>query len=236
MQEEKPRDGLRPENNCAEIKSGIGILIAGLREANRLFEEGKDAGRKGVIAAVSAVIEFILPFQRMTRDNWLAPLTSLQSALLNLDDGEALPLLRPVRRPVGGRSLASAARESAKAMVAGTMHRLCETGLDTKEACEGVAKVCREAGFKPGRKGAKDSRGQEPEVTARTVRGWWEKIAEDVGRHSQAAQLFDHLKQSWSAKAQAVTQLIEIKGVEAVRNDLLEALRRSLVQMRASEH
>ena len=47
-------------------------------------------------------------------------------------------------------------------MVAGTVHRLCQTGLAINEAREKVAKVCREAGIKPGRKGAKDSRGQAP--------------------------------------------------------------------------
>jgi hypothetical protein len=90
--------------------------------------------------------------------------------------------------------------------------------------------------MKPERSGAKDRQGQEPEITGRTVRGWCEKIAEDVGHHLQAAQTSDRLRQSWATKAQAITQAIESKGLEAVRNDLLEGLRRSLVEMRAPEH
>jgi hypothetical protein len=99
-----------------------------------------------------------------------------------------------------------------------------------------LAKVCREAGIKPGRKGAKDSQGQEPEITGRTVRGWCEKIAEDVGHHLQAAQTSDRLRQSSATKAQAITKAIESKGVEAVRNGLLEGLRRSLVELRSADH
>ena len=104
----------------------------------------------------------------------------------------------------------------------------------TERNPEQVAKVCREAGLKPTRKGAKDSQGQEPVVTAHTVRNWDRKIAEDVGRRSEAAKAFD--LQSRSPTTEDIKQAIEMKGAEAVRKGLLEALRLSFNQMRSSEH
>jgi hypothetical protein len=233
--EEKPGDDVPPDNHRVKIKSigeALGFLFRGLHEANQQFIEGEDAGRLGVIAAVSTTIEFLSFFESTT--DLRQPLIALLSAVMSLDDGNVPPLLKPHPRP--GRRPASAARESDKALAAGTVHRLCQTGLDINEAFEKVAKVCRKAGLKPGRKGAKDSRGQEPEITGRTVRGWCEKIAEDVGRHLQAAQTFDRLRQSHTPEAQANRQAIKSVHKETTRNALLEGLRRSLVQMRAPEH
>jgi hypothetical protein len=184
--EEKPGDDSAPDR--VEIKSineALDFLLKGLLGANRLFVEEKDAGRRGVIEALNVVTQF-LKFVESTTDH-CQPLTALSNALLSLEEGDVLPLLKPAEgRP--GRRPASAASESDKAMAVVTAESLLETGITKKEADNRVAGVCREAGIKPGRKGAKDSQGQEPEVTARTVRSWREKIAEDVGRHLQAAQ------------------------------------------------
>lgn len=235
--EERPGDDPSPDPDRVEIKSineALGFLLRGLHEANQQFIEGKDAGRPGVIEALKVVTQFLKFFECTTDQS--QPLVALLSAVMSLDDGNVPPLLKPARRPRGGRSPDSAGRRSCQGLVAATVNRLCETRLDINEACEKVAKVCREAGIKPGRKGAKNSQGQEPEIMGSTVRGWCEKIVEDVGRHSQAAQTFDRLRQSWAAKAQAITKAIESKGIEAVRNNLLEGLRRTLVEMRAAEH
>jgi hypothetical protein len=227
--EKRPGDDRPPNNHRVKIKSideALGFLFRGLHEANQQFIEGDNAGRLGVIAAVSTAIEFLSFFERTT--DLRQPLIALLSAVMSLDDGNVPPLLKP--RPRSGGLPASRARESDKALAAGTVHRLCQTGLAKNEAYKKVAKVCREAGLKPGRKGAKDSRGQEREITDRTVRGWYEKIAED--RHSQAAQTFDRLRQSQPNLAQA----IKSDGTEAVRRGLLESLRRSFIEMRAPEH
>jgi hypothetical protein len=177
-----------------------------------------------VIEALNVVIKF-LSFFDGTIDH-RQPLVSLINALASLEEGNVLP------------SSTSPARQAPRdtALAAGTVHRLCQTGLDPEEAYAMVAKACRDSGMNPERSGAKDRQGQEPEITGRTVRGWCEKTAEDVGHHLQAAQTSDRLRQCWATKAQAITQAIENKGIEAVRNDLLEGLRRSLVEMRAPEH
>jgi hypothetical protein len=233
---EKPGDDVSPDNHRVEIKSideALGFLFRGLLDANRKFVEGEDAGREGAVASLNAVTEFLAFFEG-TLDH-RQPIISLLNALANLNDGNVLPLLNPGAAGPGRRP-ASHARESDKAMAASTVDRLCETGLGPNEARKMVAQACREAGIKPSRKGAKDSRGQEPGITARTVRYWCEKIDEDVGCHLQAAQTYKRLKQSWAAKTQTITQAIESVGVEAVRRAILKELRRSLVEMRAAEH
>jgi hypothetical protein len=234
MQDEKLGDDVPPNNNRIKIKSkdeALEFLFKALKVANSLFVEGKDAGRLGAIEALNSVVQFLMFFKGTT--DLRQPFTALLNALENLNNGQVLPLLERQRR--SGRSPASAAKDSHKALAECTVRRLRETGLGKKEAYEKVAQVCREAGIKPGRKG-RDSPSQEPEITGRTVRGWCEKIAEDVGRHLQAAQTLDRLRQSQTPEAQAITQAIKSEQKEAARNGLLQGLRLSLVQMRASEH
>ena len=60
--EKRPGDDRPPDNHRVKIKSideALGILFSGLHEANQQFIEGEDAGRLGVIAAVSTTIEFL---------------------------------------------------------------------------------------------------------------------------------------------------------------------------------
>ena len=217
---------------CAELRSRIEVLFAGLEQANRLFVERGDAGRLGVIAWLNAFDQFLSLFEGSI--DLRQPGGALLNAFVSLNEGQRPPLLEPRKRQ--GRAPASTLRECDMGHAVATVHALCGTGLGRKKPYEQVAKVCREAGLKPTRKGAKDSQGQEPVVTAHTVRYWDRKIAEDVGRHSEAAKAFDHLRQSWAANAQGIAQVIEIKGVEAVRKGLLEGLRLTLIQRRASEH
>jgi hypothetical protein len=98
--EEKPSDDVPPENNRVEIKTideALGFFFRGLQKANRPFIEGKDAGRVGVIEALNVVIEF-LSFFDGTIDH-RQPLVSLINALVSLEEGNVLPLLKPHPRP-----------------------------------------------------------------------------------------------------------------------------------------
>jgi hypothetical protein len=88
-----------------------------LAKANRRFAEGGEAGRHGVIEAINVVTEFLLFFQNTTDHR--QPLTHLLNALLSLEEGDVLPLLKP-RAGGPGRRPASAARECDKAMVGGS--------------------------------------------------------------------------------------------------------------------
>jgi hypothetical protein len=100
---------------------------------------------------------------------------------MNPDDGKVSPLLEPVHKR--GAPKNSVGMEGAKATAVFAVERLRAAGKDVNEADERVALGCRKAGFRPGRKGAEN---QIAEMTDRTVRGWREDIAEDVGCRSRA--------------------------------------------------
>jgi hypothetical protein len=221
--DEKPSDD---RGEIVLVSNPLGPLIEGLREASHGLEEAKDSSRNSVIAAVSAVIDFLLPFQRMTPESWLPPLLILQDALLSLDDGLVHPLLLPVRSPRGGRSRASCAREIIKARAVLTVHWLCESGVEVKEAYKMVANVFDKAGVKAGR-------GRYPQVTAGTLEYWCKEIAKDVERRSDAAKTYDNQRKS--PIVQMIFRATESKDIAARRRGLLKGLRLSLIQLRASE-
>jgi hypothetical protein len=93
--EQKPADVLSPNNNRVEIESineALDFLFEGLLAANRLIVEERDAGRRGVIEALNVVTEFLSFFQGTTDHR--QPFTYLLSALLSLEEGDVLPLLK----------------------------------------------------------------------------------------------------------------------------------------------
>src|ERR1700730_7736059 len=169
-------------------------------------------GRPATIKALFAVTEFLsaisgpdeLPHQR--------PFSALISALMSLNDGKVLPLLKPVSRRGGLRN--SVAKESAKGMAVFAVRRMCDAGVAVDDAYEKVAAVCRQAGIFPGRKGAPH---QTSEMTSRTVRKWDSDISDDVGCHTRAGMQFKELMSGLPLLAAPVTP-----------DALLERLRRYL--------
>jgi hypothetical protein len=192
MSEQEKPDALSGSTTltCEEIKDiervgeALDFLFKGLREAERRFHEGKNAGRDGVIQAVEITIKFLLMyFPHFASGGLCIPLGELVDALMSLDDGLVVPLLKPAQRPNGGRVRAPAFRDCDKGTAAFTVTKLIATGVPRDEAWEKVAQVFRKAGVKP-------DRGSKP-ITARTVRGWCEQVEADVRRRGQAAQTFD---------------------------------------------
>jgi hypothetical protein len=62
------------------------------------------------------------------------------------------------------------------------------------------------------------------------VRGWCEKIAEDVGRHLQPAQTLHRIRESQTPEAEFIRQAIKGEEGEATRNALLGGLHLSFVR------
>ena len=87
---------------------------------------------------------------------------------------------RPLRRAAGIQL-----REEFLGTVAYTVKKLCDLDCPQSEAHKALADDLNRAGTKPDR-----GSGQ---VTPRTVRDWWERVSEDFGRHSPAAQRYDAL-------------------------------------------
>lgn len=157
--EKKPEGGGRPDLVFVAAQSDLTSFLDGLLAANRLFEKGNDGGRLGAIEALNTVWKFLHPIPG-THDH-RQPIVALLNALTSLDEGDVLPLLAPAKRT--GRHPASVARNCAKAMAVATAARLQEAGMETGVSYRRVAKICREAGFAPGR-------GRNPHVTERTLR------------------------------------------------------------------
>jgi hypothetical protein len=174
------------------------FLYSGLREAKQRFETGSDAGRDGVIHALETIVKFLGLYEPVLAGGLHAPPAMLLDALMNLDDGVVHQMLRKVKH--SGRGRASAGRESFKGMVAFSVDGLCASGMIFKDAHESVARVLREEGVTP-------SRGSG-EVDERTVRGWCEDVAADVGRHGEAAQTFDLLQKELEAETSAAPEII----------------------------
>jgi hypothetical protein len=148
-----------------------------LRHATVPRRQGKD--RAAAIQALRALWTFVSRFDAGLRENLLAPLMSLASALMALDQGNVEPLLKPRLAPQGGRAPDSLERQFVIGVAAGTVRRLQWTGLPLGMAHKAVADALHEIGIKPGRGSGR--------VTARTVRSWCETVATDVGGHSSAA-------------------------------------------------
>jgi hypothetical protein len=178
----EPGDASSSPEDIADLNAAFDFLYSGLRDAKKLFEAGDKGGREGAIHALEILAKFLSRFQPVLDEGLNAPLAGLFNALLNLDDGAVLPLLKPV--PTLGRTRASAIRDSLKGAAAFTVARLCAIGQAAPEARADVAQVFREAGVTA-------ARGRYPAITNRTVRGWCEAVAGDIGRHGEAAQTFD---------------------------------------------
>lgn len=192
---------------------------------DKLQEASLLEGRPGAIAALLAIAEFLSSISSPGDLRHQQSINSLISALMSLDDGGVLPLLKPAHR--SGRSRNSIAKESHIGLAAAIVKRLCESGLAFDKAYAKVALVCRKAGMKAGRKGAP---GQTGEVTARTVRGWCEGIEADVGRHSRAAKIFDlHMSMAGHLAAQDAEPEIACR-------ELLENLHRYLADTNVASH
>jgi hypothetical protein len=154
-------------------------LRDGLVEANRLYQAGKNGGREGAIHGVESVLKFLVQIPQIGDQGLTAPLAALHDALMNLDDGRTQPMLQAARK--SGRARVGAIRDSHMGAVAFTVSRLQGAGMSPEEALATVAKALNRAGVAP-------SRGRNPVFTLRTIRGWCERVAEDVGCHGEAAQ------------------------------------------------
>jgi len=182
----EPDNGVAPSAEQLAAFEAFNKLYAGLVKAKQQFETGGNGGREGAIHAIETVLMFLESSSIFRSHGLHAPLVFLLDSLMNLDDGVVQPILQPVRH--SGRGRVSAVRESFKGVVAFTVDRLCATGLPVDEARKLVARTLQQAGLVA-------ERGRYRAVTERTVRGWCEDVAADVGRKGQAAQTFDLMQQ-----------------------------------------
>jgi hypothetical protein len=153
-------------------------LWAELREAQSHFASGNHL--TGAYLSVVAVSAFLSLFSPVRQEGLSMPLAALEGALWALDEGVVQPILKPARRARTGRARSSDLYQKLKGTAIYVVHRLHGLGLEQKEVWKMVGAELRQIGLKPDR-GSGD-------ITARTIRGWCEKVAADVGSQEAAAQ------------------------------------------------
>ena len=166
------------------LNMGLRYLFKELGEAQTVYAAGQHLD--GSYLALVAVVAFIGLFAKNAEIGLAVPLHRLLDALDALDNGIIDPLVKPTVRAGAGRPKAPTMRATFKGAVAFTVHRLRDFGVALSEAQAVVADDLRRIGVKP-------DRGNGGRMSARTVRGWCGEIAEDLGRHGEAAKWFDRL-------------------------------------------
>jgi hypothetical protein len=184
----KRANGTLPEKikeaDLRTLNSGLGFLFERLRQAQAQFEQKGDSDRQSVFSALGAFWSFITLFKGPFTENLHVPIMRLQDALWMLDHGETKPMLKRVPRPRGGRAPSSQTYASLRGYAAATVQLLQQAGLAREDAHEAVATELSQLGVRP-------QRGSGT-VTVITVQNWCSKVAEDVGRHSTAAMMYEH--------------------------------------------
>jgi hypothetical protein len=148
-------------------------LTAMLRHAAEMGRKGVGhpdlpPGMTEIQKSLFAVIEFLQKQPVLMHDDAVGPLLRLQSAILDLANGKASPLFKPVTRKAGSPGIGSG-----EAMVIGlaakAMSLLMEAGEDKKAASLKVAIALRASG------------GNYKDTKAKTVADWRDRIHEGAG-------------------------------------------------------
>jgi hypothetical protein len=206
-------------SDLLRLNEGLAYLFHELDRATELHRSDPNAGREGVIHSVETAVKFLSLFAPVISSVLHAPLGVLLDALMSLDDGRVLPVLKPAKKT--GRSRASALRMSLIGGAAFTVKRLTETGMQAPAARKAVADTLRAVGVKPARGGV---------ITAQTVRGWCAEVSADVGRRSEAAKTYDLLM----AEPMGYTTTNELPASQ-VRKVLVDRLAATAKIVRAQE-
>jgi hypothetical protein len=164
--------------NVPRLNIAFRHLWAELRKAQFDFAEGNHL--TGAYLSLVAVSAFLSLFGPVRREGLSVPLAVLENALWALDEGVVQPILKPARRARSGRARSSVLYQELKGTAVYVARRLHSFGLEQKEAQKIVGAELRYIGVTPDR-GSGD-------ITARTIRGWCDEVAADVGRHGTAAQ------------------------------------------------
>jgi hypothetical protein len=171
-----------PENiapaDLEALNRAVSALFQELRLARSLLP-GETHGRLGAVVALGATWRFLMRFEPVLSEGLQVSLVNLHGALLALNANDVMPLLRPTATPVGGRAPDSPERQRVVGCAAGAVERLRWTGMARDAAHRSVAETLHKIGI-----GSSRGSGR---ITARTVRGWCERVAADVCRNSIAA-------------------------------------------------
>jgi hypothetical protein len=174
--------GTLPEQITAR---DLDVLNAGLRfffdDLRAASVYAKADGREGAIKALASAWRLVALFKQPLAELLHLPFLHLKDALEMLDKGHVAPMLKPTRRR--GRAVSSGPRAALKGRAAAAVEQIMQTGLSHEQAYDLIAKRLARLGVRPER-----GRGQ---ITATTLRHWCDEVRADVGRHTDAAVVYD---------------------------------------------
>lgn len=184
--------------DVAAVNEALAALFGELRSAQSL-PPSETHERLAAVVALGAVWRFLVQFESALAEGLHLPLLSLHGSLQALNENNVAPLLKPTPAPDGGRAPDSPERQALIGFAAGAVGWLKWTGLSRDAAHKAVADALHKLGIRPGRGSGR--------LKARTVRGWCERVAADVGGQSIAKIQADAmLTAKWQAKIKAPQQ------------------------------
>ncbi len=193
------------------------LLLNRLREATAAYETEERPGRIAVIFSLNAVIEFLMTFEEVKRENLAIPLVAISTALSDLDDGIPTPLLEIKKKR--GRKPESTGRAAVRGYAALSVDLLMETDLKLAEAAKRVAVVLN-------RTGVVHHGGGQKRIDPQTVINWRDAISADAGE-GLAAEIRQEMLQQGS--------FVEGADPAALRRDILKRLEVILLAIRAAD-
>ncbi|CAN2533031.1 hypothetical+protein [Methylocapsa aurea] len=154
-------------------------LVACLRWANELDRRGIEMEKlpKGLTAAERSLNAILLFMQRqpsLMREGGIAPLMRLHSAMVDVADGIASPLFKPVAKG-SGRPGNGITVDTIKGFAARAMSELMEAGDTENDAATKVAKAIR--------KGRHSDMG---DIETKTIKNWRDRLNSGIGPGASA--------------------------------------------------
>ncbi len=202
-----------PPSDCLQ-REGFNLLLNRLREATAAYETEESPGRIAVIFSLNAVIEFLMTFKEVRRENLAIPLVAISTALSDLDDGIPTPLLDLKRKR--GRKPESTGRKFVRRYAALSVDLIMKTDLKLGEAAKRVAVVLN-------RTGVVHHGGGQKRIDPQTVINWRDAISADADE-GLTAEI-----------RQEIVSVVEGANPAAIRRGILKSLETVLLKLRAPD-
>ena len=165
------------------IASQLSRLRLGLTAAVKHFNSSADDhGRIGIQLALFEVDLFLRALLGSQNASMFMPLNQLRYALIDLDRGKVVPLLRP-KKPEN-RPKDSSAKEALRSSAAVAMEFYMKAKVQRKQAARNVAKRLSEMGYE-------HSRGKQ--ITAQHVEDWRDRVMTERPSEFEPAGRFHRL-------------------------------------------
>ena len=158
-------------------------LLERLREASDLYNKN---ARRGSVYSVNALVEFLVTFEEIQKENLAVPLATLSSALLDYEEGIRHPLFN--KKFKRGRRPKTTSRKTLLGYVAVSREFLVKAGYKNEEAEKKIAERLNNIGVKNLGFG-----GEKAYISQSTVSAWCDEVYNSP-RSDMAFKIYNDLK------------------------------------------